>query len=338
MGPIVVAANGVLAPLERNRYFYGKLMDVGQFEKEQRYFLKQSRLLNRLTFGSGVVAGLNVTADAATRMVTIEAGVAIDPAGRVIVVPAPVQLNPAQLTDDQGNPAGDPISGGTVLLCLTYAERCTDPVAVLVQHCDTPGDCAPSTVREDFRVLVRLDQQAPPAPPGCLFDPFPANASDLHDALCDRIHSAFPEVPAELCVPLARVGVADLSVDACAGTPLVYGNSTLYGLIVCLAEHVAGVSSARILRYVSGDGQSSPPGEKLAAPLVVEVTDGAANPVSGVAVQFQGDGTASPDTINTDAQGRAETAWTPAKEPPEQKITASAAGSIFSVTFRATAK
>ena len=41
-------------PFERNRYFYGKLLTVRDFESEQKYFNDKSRLLNRLLFGSGV--------------------------------------------------------------------------------------------------------------------------------------------------------------------------------------------------------------------------------------------------------------------------------------------
>ena len=49
-------------PFERNRYFYGKLLTVRDFMAEQTYLADKRRLTNRLLFGSGVVAGLQVVA------------------------------------------------------------------------------------------------------------------------------------------------------------------------------------------------------------------------------------------------------------------------------------
>jgi hypothetical protein len=45
---------------ERNRYFYGKLLDVYHFELEANYFNAKRWLLNRLVSGYGVVCGLDV--------------------------------------------------------------------------------------------------------------------------------------------------------------------------------------------------------------------------------------------------------------------------------------
>ena len=55
-------SNADFFPIERNRYFYGKLLTVRDFEVEQRYARQKSQLLNRLSFGAGVVCGLGVTA------------------------------------------------------------------------------------------------------------------------------------------------------------------------------------------------------------------------------------------------------------------------------------
>ena len=45
---------------ERNKYFYGKLMTVRDFETEQRYFNEKRSMLNRLVHGIGLVCGLEV--------------------------------------------------------------------------------------------------------------------------------------------------------------------------------------------------------------------------------------------------------------------------------------
>ena len=46
--------NSNFFPLERNRYFYGKMLTARDFETEQRYFNNKRRLLNRTLYGAGV--------------------------------------------------------------------------------------------------------------------------------------------------------------------------------------------------------------------------------------------------------------------------------------------
>ena len=50
-----------LFPIERNRYFYGKLLTVRDFELEQKYLNDKRRLLNLAIAGPGVVCGLTVS-------------------------------------------------------------------------------------------------------------------------------------------------------------------------------------------------------------------------------------------------------------------------------------
>ena len=328
-----------VAALERNKYFFGKLMDVVQFEKEQNYFRRQHALLNRLALGSGVLCGLNVTQDPDVQdHIRVEAGVAIDRQGQFIIVPMPVTVNPAQLTDDQGTPTGNPIESGTVLIALAYAEMCADPVAVFVNDCDTPGQCAASTIREDFRVLVRRPEAPPPAPIGCPFPNLPIGApTDLHAVLSAYVSGACPDPPADTSIPLARVNVPDLTtIDTASDRPLVYSNLLLWQMLVCLGM---GTAAGRILRYVSGDAQSARANQSLSSPVVVEVVNGQGHPVSGVVVQFQPDagGAVSSASVMTDAQGQAGTTWTLGPRIGEQHVTAAAAGSPLTVTFRATA-
>ena len=58
--PKDLECNSELKAFERNRYFYGKLLTVRDFEVEQRYFIEKQRLINRLIHGVGVVCGLKV--------------------------------------------------------------------------------------------------------------------------------------------------------------------------------------------------------------------------------------------------------------------------------------
>jgi hypothetical protein len=331
----------VVAP-ERNHYFYGKLMDVVQFEKEQRYFNRQRRLINRLVLGSGVICGLNAVAgDDGT--ITIEPGAALDALGREIIVPYSLSIDPQQLTDEEGMPSGDPIDTGSVDICLAYAEKKVDPVPVLVPDCDTGGDCAHATIREGFRVLILLAEDPLPPPPDCQSGEVQEPASEwLQQLLCERISNTSLEPAMSRCIHLARVSLplSAASIDAQAGRPLVYNHSLLYELILCLSEQVEQLAQGQTLRYVSGDGQSGPPGKALAGPLIVEVVDGKGNAVENVLVQFsvtQGDGKLDNETAMTDKQGRAQTIWTLGLTPGEQQVSASAVGSVFTATFRATA-
>ena len=64
-------------PLERNRYFYGKLLTVRDFEAEQNYMGAKRRLLNRVVSGAGVVCGLGVARSDDTTLL-INSGMALD--------------------------------------------------------------------------------------------------------------------------------------------------------------------------------------------------------------------------------------------------------------------
>ena len=72
-------------PFERNRYFYGKLLSVEDFETEQKYFNDKRRTINRFLFGSGVVCGLNVV-EVDDESISVERGLALDFAGREIML------------------------------------------------------------------------------------------------------------------------------------------------------------------------------------------------------------------------------------------------------------
>ena len=109
-------------PLERNRYFYGKLLTVRDFEVEQQYTRKNLRLMNRLNAGPGVLCGLGVSArDDSTLL--IESGAALDYAGRMVVLEEPA-LRKLQMLDGHEELLGR----DTGWLCLTYDETALEPV------------------------------------------------------------------------------------------------------------------------------------------------------------------------------------------------------------------
>ena len=323
---------------ERTNFFYGLLMDAERFQKDHAFFNGKRWMLNRLTTGSGVVCGLDVRRAAGPPAAWfIDAGVAIDRLGREIVVAESHAFNPAQPTDDKGKPVGSPLTTGTVEVCLAFAEVPSDPVPVLVPDCDGLGECAPSTIREGFVVIVRAAPAASP-PADCTMPAFPVPpGKGLHELLAERLKKACPAVPADSCVPIARIDLATDGIDTQSGRPLVYSNRVLYELIVCLADHIAS-AAARVLRYVSGDGQSAAAGAAVPNPLVVELVDAMNNPIAGESVQFTvtaGGGTVAAPTVVTAANGRASTAWTLGAAGAQQ-VTATAKDTAFAVTFRAT--
>lgn len=147
---------GRLVTPTRNCYFYGKLLNKHNLTLEQAYFRQLRALNNRLMVGAGVVCGLDVVVTNDGSRVRILPGMAIDYDGREIIVSSQSPpIDPRQPTDPCGEPMGNPIEGaGVVTLCLDYLECPAEPVPVLVGNCDTQNTCAPSMIRERYRVLV----------------------------------------------------------------------------------------------------------------------------------------------------------------------------------------
>src|SRR5215469_7051236 len=77
--------------LTRNRYFEGRLLTAADFQVEQDYFRRKMRIHNRCLFGSGIVAGLEVTLDPKNGVITVEPGCAIDELGEDISISQPVR-------------------------------------------------------------------------------------------------------------------------------------------------------------------------------------------------------------------------------------------------------
>jgi hypothetical protein len=308
-----------LATPVRNRYFYGKLLDVYHFELEQNYANRKRWLLNRLGLGAGVLCGLEVELTDEGK-VWVRPGVAIDPYGREIIVPAPYCIeDPTQPTDRLGRPDGEPLDSGELTICLAYQECDSEPVPVLVGDCDTSEDCAASTVRERYRIYLR--EGLPETRPGHVSAEecttiFPYNPDEDFDRriTASEILSGPCAEPETECVVLGTVLIDDgeIELDAFTYRTITYSNQMLYDLLLCLADRIEECCRVRILRYVSGDAQTGVPGSTLEAPLVVEVVDGDGNPLSGQVVNFRvrgGDGSVDPASFTTGDDGQAGTRW-----------------------------
>ncbi len=117
-----MSSNSDFFPLERNRYFYGKLLTVRDFEIEQKHTRNSSQLMHRLVYGAGVVCGLGVSASDDSTLL-IESGMAIDYLGRMVTVEEPL-LRKLQMIDGQENLKGKE----SAYLCLEYQETNREPV------------------------------------------------------------------------------------------------------------------------------------------------------------------------------------------------------------------
>jgi hypothetical protein len=114
-------SNSKLLPLERNRYYPGKLLTSADFLAEQDYFANKRRFFNEFVIGSGIVCGLGViNLDDTT--ILVESGTAIDESGREIILDQSiVQKLPAI-------PGHDALQTNEATLCIRYAEESVQPV------------------------------------------------------------------------------------------------------------------------------------------------------------------------------------------------------------------
>jgi hypothetical protein len=247
----------------RNRYFYGKLLDVFHFQLEQSYNNRKRWLVNRLGLGTGVLCGLAVAPSNDGSGIVVGPGVAVDPYGREITVPgSSIVVDPRQPTDACGNPFGDPVDAGTVVtICLAYHECETEPVPAMVCDCDGQDGCEASSIRERYMVLVQA-QEPPAVDLSCNIDGLFAaeqggGLSISYPPLVSRVSASCPE-PAGACIPLATVTTpgageaitADMiDVDV---RPIVYSNELLFEMIECLASESGG-----------GGGGNPPPAQTL---------------------------------------------------------------------------
>lgn len=136
-------------PMERNRYFYGKLLTVRDFEVEQRYHCTKRELLNRLLHGAGVMCGLSVTAsDESTLM--IESGMALDYQGREIFLPEAI-FRKLQMLEGQESLTDKK----DAYLCMTYAEENIEPVNATGAEAGTEHQF--DLTREGYRLFLTTE-------------------------------------------------------------------------------------------------------------------------------------------------------------------------------------
>jgi hypothetical protein len=138
---------GKLKSFERNKYFYGKLMTVRDFETEQRYGIEKDHLLNRLIHGVGLVCGLEVSEPKLVDgklQINISPGVALDCCGREIVVE---NNGTYEVT---GSPAE-----GTNYVYLKYKECLKESIPAMSNPSACEEVCCYNRIKETFELFLR---------------------------------------------------------------------------------------------------------------------------------------------------------------------------------------
>ena len=177
--------------------------------------------------------------------------------------------------------------------------------------------------------------------PGQTLEPFVVEVRDQNGNPASGVFVIFIHDDGSLNTILDVTGA-----DGRAETILTLSSST--GTTTVTAQ--AGVASItfeaktvlppRTLVKISGDNQSGHTGVSLAHPLVVEVRDTNGKPASGITVTFAvtgGGGSLNPETMRTNASGRAWTRLTPGDNPGTNTVRVSVAGISQAVVFSAEA-
>jgi hypothetical protein len=244
----------------RNKYFYGKLLDVFHLEMEQEYFNSKRWLLNRLVTGPGVVCGLRVELTDDGKSVIVNPGLAIDRCGREIVVANPSasyplpELPPYKSPEESKGSRGQgdryrrdeeeqhycDIDFAHVLLC--YHECNTEPMPALASDCESEAWCASGSIREQYSIEIREGHA-----PRRKFE-FPDDiiyGDEInYRALVDYVTGECRPYPEDCCIPLVNIelrGTGDgwepeLDNRVC---PVVYSNRLLYQLIYTMVHKPA---------------------------------------------------------------------------------------------------
>ena len=137
-------------PVERNRYFYGKLLTVKDFEAEQNYNRNKHRFTNIAINGAGVVYGLGVTANDDTTLL-IESGFAIDYEGQEIVIEEALIRKLPMI--DGYEKIGDSTDAW---LAVAYEEKPTNPVNAV--NTGTSGNSEYNMTREGYRLFLSAEK------------------------------------------------------------------------------------------------------------------------------------------------------------------------------------
>ncbi len=258
MDHITTSGTDLKTPV-RNRYFYGKLLDVFHFELETNYLNAKRWLLNRMVSGYGVVCGLDVQPGPNRTSFVVTPGFALDKWGREIIVPksigplavpADLLTQPkraeVEITKQVEHEHRHEAEGNHVTVVLCYHECESDPAPVLAGDCSSVQPCEAGVIREQFRIDFRAGA-APPIEMECRY-PDVIEGRDLdYKMLAQWITKGCGGLPADPCIPLANLRLTEekdgYGCDAenidISVRPIVYTNDVLFDLLLSMLHETA---------------------------------------------------------------------------------------------------
>jgi len=141
--------------LEKNNFFYGKLLSVRDMDLEQSYHTTARRILSRFVSDYGSVCGLAVEPEIDEEpeagddlVVTVYPGLALDRCGRLVVVEDPVELREElPIEDDEGET-------DVLGVYVEYDECFTEPVPVAKTEHACEDECVENRIVETAEVTV----------------------------------------------------------------------------------------------------------------------------------------------------------------------------------------
>ena len=216
-------------------------------------------------------------------------------------------------------------------------------------------------VLESRGVTVEFDDRTPTAPLKILGDnqqgvPGAALEQPFVVAVRDQNGVAFAEVPVVFAVTEGGGTLSTTStitdVNGRAQSTLTLGSEpgantvevSVAGIsqtVIFSAEATPPLPIPTTLEYVSGDNQSGLTGEPLSQPFTIEVRDENGDPLEGISVTFvvsTGGGSLSDTSVDTGADGLAQSTLTLGSDPGTNMVEASVEGIAEMVTFTALAE
>jgi adhesin/invasin len=283
-------------------------------------------------------------------------------AGRAVAQPPSVIVRAVDDTPVPGVPVTFAVSGGGVVVptgvittnaqgvaALTSWTLGTQPGASQTVTASSPGLAgSPITFTATALEASKIAKASGDNQSGVLGRPLPQSVvvtvTDPNDVPVPNATVAFSASPGGSVVP------ALATTDANGRATGIWTLSKTLGPQTATASLVgpqgspsvtfsATATGATTIVKVSGDGQQAAAGAQLPAPLTVKVLGANDQPVVDVTVAFGGDGTATPATATTDANGEATTRWTlpPSTGPKSMAASIATAAGSQSVTFGASA-
>lgn len=139
-------------PFQKNKYFYGKLLTVRDFQLEQKYNDEKRCMINRIMFGSGIATGLKVTS-VDEQTIVIEPGMAIDNQGREIVIAEHVTQKLSFIKGFKNDS-----DCKNLYLCLAYNEQGKERVYSAVGTSNESEEAAEyNRIQENYELVLKED-------------------------------------------------------------------------------------------------------------------------------------------------------------------------------------